>query len=457
MTSLDHERALDLAAAALDGPLAPADAQALARHLGGCAACHDMVRALQRDARALAELPRRDAPQRVRHTVIASLEAGHRPVRRALFEALGVSGLATVIVGGLILAGGRSPATMNVGPPVPEATWREEAPAGAALTTDPDLSVDAVARQGSRLVALGSGAAGPLVWRSLDSVRWSSVADPSPFAGSQVDSVVGSAGGFVAVGFAVGADGASEAVSWYSADGASWRRSPASTALRETAMTGVTAVRSGYLAVGLRTAPQVGAAWTSPDGLRWTPVASGAEMAGERLNAVAARGDLVVAVGQDAAGGVAWSSSDGGHSWARASVAGAPSARISGVTAGPRGFVAVGFAVGADQSVRGAAWTTSDGLHWAGSGAGLRLIGARLQAVANAGRYLIAVGYTIAGAVAFTSPDGAAWQPLPAGPGFAHATLTAVAALDGESVAAGRATAGPAVWRLEVQPLASGS
>lgn len=67
---IDHDRARDLAAAALDFELSPADREALDRHLEGCAACRTFEERLRADARAMAELTPHDAPDVLRARVM---------------------------------------------------------------------------------------------------------------------------------------------------------------------------------------------------------------------------------------------------------------------------------------------------------------------------------------------------------------------------------------------------
>lgn len=79
---LDHDAALDLAALALDGPLPPPYEERLAAHLVGCDACRATEVAMRRDARVLGELPRADAPPRVRDAVVrgaADADGRRRP------------------------------------------------------------------------------------------------------------------------------------------------------------------------------------------------------------------------------------------------------------------------------------------------------------------------------------------------------------------------------------------
>lgn len=67
---IDHERALDLAAAAFDFELSPADDEALTAHLETCEPCRTVAAALRTDAAALAGLDRQDAPAGVRQRLV---------------------------------------------------------------------------------------------------------------------------------------------------------------------------------------------------------------------------------------------------------------------------------------------------------------------------------------------------------------------------------------------------
>ncbi len=60
---IDHDRALELAATALDFGLSDADRAALREHLDGCPACRAIDGRLRADARRIAELPLLAAPE----------------------------------------------------------------------------------------------------------------------------------------------------------------------------------------------------------------------------------------------------------------------------------------------------------------------------------------------------------------------------------------------------------
>ena len=70
---IGHERALELAAAAVDFGLSPADATALTDHLAGCAPCRETAAALRADAEAIAALEHEDAPADLRDRILAAV------------------------------------------------------------------------------------------------------------------------------------------------------------------------------------------------------------------------------------------------------------------------------------------------------------------------------------------------------------------------------------------------
>ncbi len=77
---IDHERALDLAAAAFDFELSPADEEALTAHLETCEPCRTVAAALRTDAAALAGLDREDAPADLRQRIVdAAAESDTTP------------------------------------------------------------------------------------------------------------------------------------------------------------------------------------------------------------------------------------------------------------------------------------------------------------------------------------------------------------------------------------------
>jgi Putative zinc-finger len=451
---LDHDEALDLAASQLDRELDADGATALTEHLAGCRSCASAVAAMHYDAHALAGMPRRDAPERIRHAVVTSAVEGSAPQWRAgrAAGAAAVSLLAVGVAGAVLLAAsGRTPNTVQLAPPA--YAWSEE-----PLTSGSGSSValTAMADRGGTVVAIGAGPAGSGAWRSVAGSSWASV-PATAFWGARVTGAIGTPDGFVAVGFAVGPDGASRAVSWVSRDGTSWIRSPDSQPLSGAAMTDVVTAGGGLLAVGLRDQPESAAIWTSTDGLHWqsAPQPTGAD--GARVNSVTEGPRGLVAVGQDAAGAAVWTSTDG-RTFTRQTlpVALSQGTRLMAITSGGPGYVAVGSTVDASQQQGGALWTSSDGRGWTSVADPTDVQGVDLVSVAAGGGRLIAVGAAPAGAVAFSSTDGLIWQALPAGPGFSGAVLRSVV-LDGpDLLIVGSGKHGPESWRLSDPALPGG-
>ena len=73
---IDHERALELAAAAFDFQLSPADDEALTAHLESCESCRATVQAMRADQVALVGLQREDAPEDLRQRILDAASAG---------------------------------------------------------------------------------------------------------------------------------------------------------------------------------------------------------------------------------------------------------------------------------------------------------------------------------------------------------------------------------------------
>jgi hypothetical protein len=70
---IDHDRALELAASAIDFGLSPAEDAELTEHLASCAACRSTVAALSGDAAAIAALDHEDAPAELRERIRAAV------------------------------------------------------------------------------------------------------------------------------------------------------------------------------------------------------------------------------------------------------------------------------------------------------------------------------------------------------------------------------------------------
>lgn len=272
-----------------------------------------------------------------------------------------------------------------------------------------------------------------------------------------VEAVAAAAGRLVAAGSANG-----DAAVWTSADGRTWRRSPAVTRDGRQRLTSVAAGNAGWLAVGFDgTAPRRPLVLTSRDGGTWQ-AADGASVfqpsggAALTTRAVAMGPAGYVIVGEDGYSAVTWFSADL-RSWQRGTSSEKKTlggTAIAGrwmrdVAAGPFGYVAVGGlndpVVRGDRHGRPAVWTSADGRRWTLQQLPLPAgaVEAWFDHVAAKGSVLVATGTaaTPSGtrAFAFVSADGGrSWQPAPlAAGGPANTAVTAMAATPHGFVVAG--------------------
>ncbi|MEV0666705.1 hypothetical protein ACIBI3_31410 [Actinomadura luteofluorescens] len=175
---------------------------------------------------------------------------------------------------------------------------------------------------------------GPLALTSQDGLTWQRPrfpAGPPPVAAATGPS------GYVAVG---------TGVAWRSADLRTWSRGGL-----DGAPTDVAATSRAYAAVGGR--GKEPAAWTSPDGLRWTAAKLPPGLTAP-LTQVAAKGDTLVAI---AGGAAALVSTDAGATWTRRDLG--PGLTATAVAATPGGFVAA-----ASAKDDAAVLTSPDGVNW---------------------------------------------------------------------------------------------
>ncbi len=229
-----------------------------------------------------------------------------------------------------------------------------------------------------------------------------------------------------------------QAGSWTPATGQALDGEPGSTA-----MTAVVPAGDGFVAGGYRDDPlhasASAAAWSSSDGISWRADGPFDLFAGGRIDAMAARGDVVVAVGTagDPTYGPAAAWVRTGGSWARAAIAD-PGGAMHAVAATPDGFVVVGQNA-SDDGAR--VWRSRDGTTWtavADQPAFHAVSGPiRMLSVAADGDRLVAGGWTSdaanGSAAAWTSPDGDRWEQAAWVPAFSGGQVRGIA-LAGDAV-----------------------
>lgn len=285
-------------------------------------------------------------------------------------------------------------------------------------------------------LAVGEGSGRPLVMTSPEGRSWTH-RDIEPFRPAE-DEELGAAAsvygpsGYVIVGIAKDAGGATSAAVWHSSDLQSWIRVEAedvASADSERWMNDVAATSSSYIAVGAIRDPDATddqderpAAWTSSDGQDWTatplPLPEGTSWA--LLNHVAVDGATAIATGtaRTPAGEVVFAmrSTDDGQTWDHVdfprelSGAGRPET-VTALTATPQGFLAAGSLGGGHELAADVVtWMSDDGQEWqltAPEGTGLSGPGAQvLNAFTSLGDRTLGVGRTVTA----HSEDVTLWQ-----------------------------------------------
>jgi hypothetical protein len=212
----------------------------------------------------------------------------------------------------------------------------------------------------------------PVVVLSADGVTWhAAAASALPGADLHVSAVAAGKDGYVVVGQEV--DGPRQfAALWWSPDLKNWIRAANGNLdgrLAPSAIYGVTATASGYVAVGTHAgAPAI---WTTGAGLSWTPrtFANPAGAASASLRFVTTSGTRLVAAGTAAAraGGIpiAVTSADNGARWTQAVLPAAHgTGTVTALAPSGAGFVAAGLAGPAGGDQRPVTWTSPDGVNW---------------------------------------------------------------------------------------------
>lgn len=224
----------------------------------------------------------------------------------------------------------------------------------------------------------------PTIWQRNGVGEWKRLPDSPVFSGvadrwvDSVSALARNGAGLMAVGAEYLFDSSTaNAEAWTSLDGKTWTRAEVDGGTDAT-MRLVYAVDSGFVAIGTDGySPHAGfargtAIWTSPDGKRWTRLASSKIPTGVTVMGVARGTDGFVAVGEVAEPGVSgaqsrlvWFSSDGLHFEPAAPPAGLPAdAVLRGVTWTGSAYVAVGHRLSggafALRSTDGQVWTLTD-------------------------------------------------------------------------------------------------
>lgn len=245
-------------------------------------------------------------------------------------------------------------------------TWERVAHDEGVFGGEGRQDMKAVVAGGPGLVAVGRdrGRGSAAVWVSADGRTWERIDhDEEVFGGDGPQVMTGVAtvdDTVVAVGDDRGTDG--HAAVWVSEDGRDWERLDHDAEVfggpGQQFMTAVTAGGPGLVAVGHDFGASTPTVWVSPDGRDWTrTVHEAAEIAGEGsglMNAVAAGGPGLVAVGQDRETAAAWVSRDG-EAWQRvahdeAVFGGNGAQAMAAVSPGGPGMVAVGQDEAAGQA-----------------------------------------------------------------------------------------------------------
>jgi hypothetical protein len=243
--------------------------------------------------------------------------------------------------------------------------------------------------------------------RPFAAADWGRIADPTfadRYGTTSMSAVAISGDTVVAVG-----SGPRGAAAWRSGPDGTWRRAPDDPSIQGGTMTDIVATPSGWVAVGQHGTEA--AAWTSSDGLSWTPA-------------------TVEAAGADP-------DSEFGS-------------LMQHVAAGPDGLVAIG--PGRDIESRPAEWASADGRTWTIVSDPIPGIGAANDIALMPAGWFVIVGAPaddVGSEEAWSSADGRTWTPLP---GMTGMWVHAVAPWRGGIVAVGSVSdedAGveaPAVW-----------
>lgn len=260
--------------------------------------------------------------------------------------------------------------------------WQPQAAVPPTPGPDQSLGLLDVIEVPAGLVAVGivgprnSEPAASVIWTSADGgVTWLEV---ERMDGVVLGSLSVGEPGVIAIGGGAGVVNAAPISVWLSPDGTDW--SAADTAALGTGrFQDAIWLGDRFLAVGHRQdtagtgqrAPATAAAWTSADGVSWTPAWTD-DAEDTFFDGVASVADGLIAVGQrfepassstepDTPRPTVWHSSDG-TAWEPAAIDSEPG-QILRLAASDSGLIAVGFVDRPPQRALGA-WTSTDGITW---------------------------------------------------------------------------------------------
>jgi hypothetical protein len=266
------------------------------------------------------------------------------------------------------------------------------------------------------LVAIGNAPEGGRVWRSRDGLSFELLPRDPGFRNARLGSIVLFGDQLVLVGAIVNVDFSSKPALWSSPDGLRW----GPLAVPHGIFVAGPLVAVGdtlYLTTTVKNAesqldPSV---WTSADARTWTP-ATEAALEGAAISgaAVGPAGPIMVGTADDSGPptALAWRSTAGGLERFTIGDPSFASSSVGGIAATASGYVAIGMvqrnAPGAEPRV--AIWHSSDAVTWTESHLGIPDDGG-LGPVANDGRTFVVAGVADGHPRIWMSPDGREWTP----------------------------------------------
>jgi hypothetical protein len=190
----------------------------------------------------------------------------------------------------------------------------------------------------------------------------------------------------------------------------------------------------GFLALGSELPPSHAAAWTSTGATAWRRVASLPGPDSSDIEAAAAAGSTVLAVGSAGGSAAVWRSGDGGRTWALSRLP-APSVgsteRLTAIATVPGGYVAAGYTQDSVAVKTASFWRSTDGSTWTRVSAPVQP-STEVTGLAASGAVVVAVG--ISGddrrgtAAAWRSTDGGSSWARVSSAGLSVGRMLAVAA-----------------------------